>query len=84
MKPDEASLVRRCLEGKTDGFDELLERYEKPVFNVALRMVGNPDDARDVTQSVFLKAFRHGKRRIARKGPDFKNQFGPLYLDHEF
>ena len=58
MKPDDEILVRRCLEGDSIGFEGLLQRYEKPVFNVALRMVGDRDEARDVTQAVFFKVFR--------------------------
>jgi RNA polymerase sigma-70 factor (ECF subfamily) len=58
MKPDDEILVRRCLEGDSVGFEGLLQRYEKPVFNVALRMVGDRDEARDVTQAVFLKVYR--------------------------
>ena len=34
-------------------------RYQKPVFNVALRLLRDPDDARDVAQTTFLKAFEH-------------------------
>ena len=34
-------------------------RYQKPVFNVALRMLRNPEDALDVAQTTFLKAFEH-------------------------
>lgn len=58
MKPDDRTLVRRCLEGDIVAFEGLLGRYEAPVFNLALRMLGNREDARDVTQSVFLKAYR--------------------------
>lgn len=35
-----------------------MDRYQKPLFNVALRMLGNVEDAEDVTQTVFLNAFR--------------------------
>lgn len=35
----------------------MLARYEKPVYNAAYRMLNSPDDARDVTQTVFLKVF---------------------------
>jgi RNA polymerase sigma-70 factor (ECF subfamily) len=37
----------------------LLGYYEKPVYNAAYRILGNPDDAADATQVVFLKAFEH-------------------------
>lgn len=52
-------LVRRCREGDGRAFAVLVGRYEKPVFNAALRMLRNPEDARDVTQTVFLKVFEH-------------------------
>ena len=51
--------MRRCLEGDQRAFDRLIARYQKPVFNAALRMVRNPEDARDVAQTVFLKVFEH-------------------------
>lgn len=49
--------VKRCLEGQGDAFGDLIDRYHKPLFNVALRMLGNVQDAEDVTQTVFLNAF---------------------------
>ena len=52
-------LVADCRRGVSGAFETLLDRYERPVFNVALRMVNNTEDARDITQSVFLKAFEH-------------------------
>lgn len=52
-------LVRRCREGDRNAFATLVGRYERPVFNAALRMLRNPEDARDVTQTVFLKVFEH-------------------------
>ena len=51
------ALVKRCLEGQGDAFRGLVERYNRPLFNVALRMLGNVQDAEDVTQTVFLNAF---------------------------
>lgn len=52
-------LVRACLDGDRGAFAELLARYEKPVFNVALRMLRSWEDARDVTQTAFLKAYEN-------------------------
>jgi RNA polymerase sigma-70 factor (ECF subfamily) len=51
------SLVRRCVDGHTEAFDELVDRYQRPLFNVALRMLNNAEDAEDVTQTVFCNAF---------------------------
>jgi RNA polymerase sigma-70 factor, ECF subfamily len=50
-------LVKRCLEGRGEAFGGLVDRYQKPLFNVALRMLNNVQDAEDVTQRVFLNVF---------------------------
>jgi RNA polymerase sigma-70 factor (ECF subfamily) len=46
----------------------LIGQYERPVYNAAYRILGNPDDAADVTQSVFLKAFE----RLGQYDPKYK------------
>ena len=51
------ALVKRWLEGHRDAASGLVDRYQKRLFNVALRMLGNVQDAEDVTQTVFLDAF---------------------------
>ena len=56
-KPDDTDLVRASMKGDQTAFETLLVRYEKPVFNAAYRMLNNVEDARDVTQTVFLKAY---------------------------
>ncbi|MBI1798536.1 MAG: sigma-70 family RNA polymerase sigma factor [Candidatus Eisenbacteria bacterium] len=55
---DDAARVRRSLEGDPRAFEELVEAYQKVLFNLALRMVRNREDAHDLTQSVFIKAYR--------------------------
>lgn len=58
MREDEtAVLIRECLEGNQESFAGLLKQYQRPVFNVAYRLLSNYEDARDVTQSVFLKVY---------------------------
>lgn len=54
---DEA-LARRSQGGDSGAFGELVERYQKVVYTLALRMTGSPEDAADLTQGVFLKAWR--------------------------
>jgi len=66
MKPDDENLVRECLEGNDRAFETLLDRYERKVFNGALRMVNSRDDASDITQSVFLKVYENLGRFNAR------------------
>jgi RNA polymerase sigma-70 factor (ECF subfamily) len=55
---DEAELVRRCLAGDERAYRQLVERYQRPVFNLALRMVRRAEDAEDVTQEAFVRMFR--------------------------
>lgn len=50
--------IRRYLEGDAGAARELVERYQRPLFTVALRMLGNAQDAEDVTQAVFGRVFR--------------------------
>jgi RNA polymerase sigma-70 factor (ECF subfamily) len=51
------ALVRRYLNGERAAGDELVNRFHRSVFNVALRMLGNVQDAEDVTQTTFGNAF---------------------------
>lgn len=53
---DDLTLVRQFLGGERKAFEPLVERYQKAVYNVALRMSNDPDDAADITQNVFIKA----------------------------
>jgi RNA polymerase sigma-70 factor, ECF subfamily len=54
--PD-ADLVARCLGGETEAFAPLVRRYQRVLFNVAWRMLGDREDARDVVQGAFVKAW---------------------------
>ena len=58
-KPDDKKLIDRCVKGDRQAFETLLIQYEKPVFNAAYRMLNNREDARDVTQTVFLKVYEN-------------------------
>jgi RNA polymerase sigma-70 factor (ECF subfamily) len=49
--------IRRCLDGDADAFEGLVVRYQKPVFNAIYRMVQNREDAAEICQAVFLKAY---------------------------
>jgi len=59
MEDEDIKLVRRCLEGDRGAFEAIVGRYEKKVYNVALRMSNNREDAEDITQSVFIKVFEN-------------------------
>lgn len=51
-------LVRLCLAGRTEAFDVIVERHQRTVYRVCYRFVSNHDDANDLSQEVFLRAFR--------------------------
>lgn len=51
--------VALCLKGDASAFEPIVARYQKVLFNVALRMLGDSEDARDVTQIAFIKAWEH-------------------------
>jgi RNA polymerase sigma-70 factor (ECF subfamily) len=55
-------IVRQCREGDRGAFDELVTRHQKTIFNLALRMMRDRDDAADVTQSVFVKVYEKLER----------------------
>jgi len=50
-------VIDRCRKGDTKAQFELYQLYYKPMYNICLRMVGNPVEAEDVMQEAFLKAF---------------------------
>jgi RNA polymerase sigma-70 factor, ECF subfamily len=54
---DDKALVTECLGGTTAAFEVLVDRYQKVLFNVALRMLHNREDAMDATQTAFVKAY---------------------------
>jgi RNA polymerase sigma-70 factor (ECF subfamily) len=54
---EDADLVARCLRGEVEAFEPLVLRYQRALFNVAWRMLGNREDARDVVQGAFVKAW---------------------------
>ena len=57
---DDATLVKRTLAGDQAAFEGLVQRYQKVLYTVALRMLGNPDDAKDATQTAFVRAYEKG------------------------
>lgn len=58
LSNSEADLVARCKAGDKLAFDELISAHQERVFNVAYRLMGNYDEALDLTQEVFLNCFR--------------------------
>lgn len=63
---DDNRAVSECLQGHTDAFEILVDKYQTPVFNTALRIVKSHNDAEEITQIVFVKAFVNLKRFNAK------------------
>ncbi|MGE5358339.1 MAG: RNA polymerase sigma factor [Bacteroidales bacterium] len=59
MAATDAELVRRALNGHQDAARDLVERFERPVFNLIVRMVRDPGVAEELAQDTFVKAFSH-------------------------
>src|ERR1700731_924260 len=51
-------LVARSVSGDADSFNELILRWERPIYALAYRTIGREEDARDVCQETFMRAFR--------------------------
>ena len=59
MHPDDPQLVEQAKSGSEAAFRTLVERYQRKIYGMALGMVRDPDDARDVVQDAFLKAWKN-------------------------
>src|SRR5262245_17422674 len=57
QSPSDGELVRQVLSGQRAAFDELIRRYQRQAVAVSYRLLGNTQDALEVTQDSFLKAF---------------------------
>lgn len=65
---DEQGLVDAVKRGDHGAFEVLVRQYQKPIYNVVYRMLLDREETRDVTQTVFLKAFE----RVAQYDPERK------------
>jgi RNA polymerase sigma-70 factor, ECF subfamily len=58
MASTDEELVARSIGGDLDSFNQLVLRWERPIYALAYRVIGREEDARDVAQETFLRAFR--------------------------
>ena len=57
LTPPDVMLVERCRRNDEAAFHEVIERYKNKVYNYIFRMMGNSDDAEDLTQEVFIRLY---------------------------
>src|SRR5436309_15075739 len=58
MTWSDEELVARSIRGDAESFNQLILRWERPIYALAYRTIGREEDARDVCQETFLRAFR--------------------------
>ena len=58
MVATDEELVARSMSGDAESFNQLILRWERPIYALAYRVIGRDEDARDVVQETFLRAFR--------------------------
>lgn len=58
VESDDQVLVRRLCAAEDAAYEELLQRFEHPIYNLVCRLTDHPEDGADLTQEVFLKVFR--------------------------
>ncbi len=75
----DAELVRQALSGEEAAYRELMERYAKRAYGVAVGIVGDPDEAQDVVQEAFIKAYY--SLREFRFGSNFYTWFYRLLVN---
>lgn len=57
-QPDDLTLVRRAQGGDADAYDELVRRYQRQIYGVVYHMTSHHEDANDLTQEAFVKAWQ--------------------------
>lgn len=65
---DELKIIECCLLGKSEEFSKLIDKYKNMVYNLTYRMCNNLDDAEDLSQEAFLRAFQS----LSRFNPSYK------------
>lgn len=58
----EPEVIQEAQKGDPEAFTQVVEAYQRPVFNLCYRMLGNPEDAEDAAQETFLRAYDHIRR----------------------
>ncbi|MGA9295327.1 MAG: sigma-70 family RNA polymerase sigma factor [Ignavibacteriaceae bacterium] len=59
MENEDNNLVNRCLNGDVEAYSALVEKYQKIIFRLAHKILKNYDDAEEITQTVFVKAYEN-------------------------
>lgn len=80
MGDSDALLVARTREGDQGAFDQLIRKHQRTVYRLACRLLGDPDDAGDATQDVFLRAYENLPR--FRADGNFRSWLLTIAMNH--
>ena len=80
---DDDELIARCLDGHRSAFDDLVSRYHRQIYNMVYRMLGSVEDAADVTQDTFLRAYRWQYIVSGVQNPRFTQVLGSLITEEQ-
>ncbi len=58
MKTEDSKVIERVLDGDSEAFNLLIRRWERPIYNFIVRMIGDRNEAMDLCQDCFMKAYR--------------------------
>ncbi|EOC99854.1 RNA polymerase sigma factor [Caldisalinibacter kiritimatiensis] len=58
MEDKEYKLIKKCKKGDINAFQELIKKYDKTAYNIALKMLKNPEDAMDMSQEALIKIYK--------------------------
>lgn len=64
----DGELIVNAIDGRADGFEELVRRYQRPITSYIFRMIGNYESSLDVTQEVFIKVYNS----LTKYSPEYK------------
>ncbi len=67
-KLTDGELIVDAVNGRVDGFEELIRRYQRPITGYVFRMLGNYESSLDVTQEVFIKVYKS----LSKYSPEYK------------
>src|SRR5436190_22010375 len=67
-KLTDGELIVDAVNGRVDGFEELVRRYQRPITGYVFRMLGNYESSLDVTQEVFIKVYNS----LSKYSPEYK------------
>ena len=68
MENEDYKLIKLCLRGKKEAFAQLVDKYNRRVYNLAYRLTSNPEKAKDISQEAFIKIYRS----LERYDPTYK------------